>query len=70
MRLFKYPKVTSNWYTVQANTSTDYQGKNFEVALYVAKHAQSTGSLKIQLKTSELFMKICSQIEPIKIQQS
>ena len=38
----------------------DYQVKPFEEVLYVAKHAQSIESLKIQLKISGLFMKLCS----------
>ena len=40
-----------------ANTGMDYQGKNFEEVLYVAKHAQSTDCLKIQPKISELLCK-------------
>ena len=60
MGLLNCPTVISNWYKVLANTSTDYQSKNSEGVVYAAKHAQSTDSLRIQLKISELFMEICS----------
>ena len=52
--------ILSYLYKVLANASIDNQGKNFEEVLYVAKHAQSTDSIRIQLKISELFMQICS----------
>ena len=42
------------------NTSIDYQGKHFEGVLYVAKYAQATEFLRMQLKISELFTQICS----------
>ena len=50
MGLLNCPTVISNWYKVLANTSIDYQSKNSEVVVYAAKHAQSTDSLRIQLK--------------------
>ena len=58
MKLLKCPTVTSSWYKKLDNTSIGYQGKNFEGVPCVAKHAQSTDSLKMQIKISELFMQM------------
>ena len=52
--------MPNNNIKVLANTSIDYQGKNFNRAFNVAKNAQSTGSHRIQLNISELSMQTCS----------
>ena len=49
LKLLKCPTVTSSWYKKLDNTSMGYQGKNFEWVPCVAKHAQSTDSLKMQI---------------------